>query len=55
MPADFEALPHVDEHSTVIEAGAEATWEAWLAEREALANLREATGENYPLQVGGAR
>ena len=30
-------------------------WEAWLAEREALANLREATGENYPLQVGGAR
>ena len=24
-------------------------WEAWLAEREALANLREATGENYPL------
>jgi cobalt-zinc-cadmium efflux system outer membrane protein len=30
-------------------------WEAWLAEREALANLREATGENYPLRLGGRR
>lgn len=30
-------------------------WEAWLAEREALANLREATAENYPFQARGAR
>ena len=29
-------------------------WEAWLAEREALANLREATGVNYPLPTGAA-
>jgi hypothetical protein len=42
MSAEAERLPHVDEHSLVVEAGSEATWEALLRAAEGFVSARGA-------------
>ncbi len=52
MSAETERLPHVDEHSLVVEAGREATWEALL--RVAEATVSSAGAPRYARLVGCA-
>jgi hypothetical protein len=52
MNAATERLPHVDEHSLVVEAGREATWEALL--RVAEGSVSSAGAPRYARLVGCA-
>lgn len=52
MSAATERLPHVDEHSLVVEAGREATWEALL--RVAEGSVSSAVAPRYARLVGCA-
>ena len=52
MSAEAERLPHVDEHSLLVEAGREATWEALL--RVVEASVSSAGAPRYARLVGCA-
>jgi hypothetical protein len=52
MSTEIERLPHVDEHSAIVDAGREVTWEALLRAAEAMVSA--AAAPRYARLVGCA-